>query len=154
MLTVHRRDDLAVDDQETAAVRWHLGQHPSIDPEGSSIGPVVAIKDVTIEPEGAFHAKVPRDTEELLYTVSGDVALVRHLQASLALPPGTAIATIGGRHPGRYELRNPVAGRTARVVQVLWRPYRAGLAPSTSDAHPGSIGSDPPIAFATISTCT
>jgi hypothetical protein len=140
MLTVHRRDDLVVDDQETAMVRWHLSQHPFLAPEGSSIGPIVAIKDVTIDPEGEFRATVPRDTEEVLYIVSGDVAPVRHFRAGLALPAGTVAASVDGRHRGHYKLRNPVSGRTARLLQVLLRPIRAGMAPSASDAHPGTIG--------------
>ena len=140
MLIARHREDLAIDYQASAKIRWHLGQHPLVDPDDAAIGPIIAIKDVTIEPLGVFHARVPRDTEELLFIVSGEVTPVRDFNTGEAIGAGTLIATIDGRHRGHYKLCNRATGHTARLVQVLWRPYRAGLAPSSSDAHPGRIG--------------
>ena len=146
MLTIQRRVDLAVEYQASASVRWHLGQHLYIDPEDASIGPIVAIEDVNIEPGGVAHLGVPGETEELLYVVSGEVAPVRAFHESEALPPGTVVHAIEGRDRGWYKLRNHAAGRTARVVRLVYRPDRADLQPSRSASRPGLADSLLPIA--------
>ena len=120
MITIQRRDDLAVDDQRTASVRWHLGQHPFIDPEGSRIGPIVAIKEVTIEPKGAFRASVPHGTEELLYIVSGDVSPVGYPRDGRAVPPGTVMVTIDGRRRGHHKFYNPLTGEGQGARDFGW----------------------------------
>jgi hypothetical protein len=141
MLIARHREDFVIDYQASATIRWHLGQHPLVNPDDASIGPIIAIKDVTIQPDGVFHARVPRDTEELLFVVSGVVTPVRDFNAGEPLPAGALIATIDGRHRGHYKLRNHAEADTARLLQILWRPYRPGLAPSTSGARPGPIDS-------------
>jgi hypothetical protein len=148
MLTIQRRVDLAVDYQASASVRWHLGQHPYIDPEDASIGPIVAIDDVSIEPGGVAHLSVPRETEELLYVVSGEVAAVRLFHKGDGQPAGTLVHSIQGRHRGWYKLRNQAPSRTVRVVRVVYRPDRAGLQPARSATDPGFADSLLPIAVA------
>jgi hypothetical protein len=138
MLTLHHRSGLPVDYQATATVRWHAGQHPFVDPDGPSLGPVVSMSDATIEPGGVLRARVARGTEELLYMAAGEVSPVRDFHASAPLPRGTAVATIDGRHRGHYKLHNHDTGRTARVVRVQWHPYRPGLAASVSTAAAGT----------------
>jgi len=146
MLTTQRREDLAIDYQASASMRWHLGQHPYVDPEDASIGPIVAIEDVTIDPGGVFHVTVRGDTEELLYVVSGDVTPERAFHEGQSLPEGTVADLTEGRDRRWYKLRNHAAGRTARVVRVVYRPDRADLRPSRAAAHPGFADSLLPIA--------
>jgi len=137
MLTIAQRAALPVDYQATATVRWHVGQHPFVDPASAGIGAVVAIADATIEPGGVLRTGLSRGNEELLYTVAGAVAPVRDFHAGAPLPAGTAVATVDGRHSVHAKLRNPARGATARVVRVQWHPYRPGLAPSVSCATAG-----------------
>jgi redox-sensitive bicupin YhaK (pirin superfamily) len=146
MLTIQRRGDLAVDYQASASVRWHLGQHPYIDPEDASIGPIVAIEDVSIEPGGVAHLRVPGETEELLYVVSGEVASVRAFHKGECLTTGTVVHSVEGSDRGWYKLRNQAPGRTARVVRVVYRPDRADLQPARSATQPGFADSLLPIA--------
>jgi len=127
MITIQRRVDLAVDYQASASVRWHLGQHPYIDPENASIGPIVAIEDVSIEPGGVAHLSVPGETEELLYVVSGEVVPVRAFHKGEGLQAGAVAHAIEGRDRGWYKLRNQASGRTTRVVRMVYRPDRADL---------------------------
>jgi hypothetical protein len=138
MLTLQHRAGLPVDYQATATVRWHVGQHPFVGPDGPALGPVVTLSDATIEPGGVLRARVARGTEELLYTVSGEIAPVRDFHAGSPLTAGTAVATIDGRHRAHYKLHNRATGRTARVVRAQWHPYRPGLAASASCASAGT----------------
>ena len=146
MITIQRRVDLAVDYQASASVRWHLGQHPYIDPENASIGPIVAIEDVSIEPGGVAHLSVPGETEELLYVVSGEVVPVRAFHKGEGLQAGAVAHAIEGPDRGWYKLRNQASGRTARVVRMVYRPDRADLRASRSASHPGFADSLLPIA--------